>query len=462
MDIAPELLKKIQADFQSNFDKSKVISGLYAKVRDGTAAYSEANNFAIEVGRILADAYQNNLSSDILPDGRMYYNIAQRIINPTMYNNYQLITGVTSNVQRSLNEAAGLGIQPVTPQINQDRINGIINRVSEEEAFDNVAWILAEPVVNFSQSIVDDAIRENVKFHADAGLQPRIVRKLMGGCCEWCRAVAGTYTYPDVPKDVYRRHQRCRCTVDYHPGDGKVQNVHSKIWSKARIAEDTIEYMGQANIYETNIGGKKYAIKAYKNDNYDNVWCQTYSGQSQQMCEYLDKEINQSGRYGKVERIIVAKNQTLRGIAAYDHTTNALFISEELIDEVKFKQIVDTQFFAAQNLQDIVIHELGGHKVHWDAVYRYYEDNKLRFKDIETAKNEFESKLRKYIKEQRNNNFNYLLEKVSENAHTQFLYDNRLHETIADVKILIEKEQMQDVYLKGIVEEVLSYDGNAK
>lgn len=27
--------------------------------------------------------------------------------------------------------------------------------------------------------------------------------------------------YPDVPPDVYRRHERCRCTVLYDPADGK-------------------------------------------------------------------------------------------------------------------------------------------------------------------------------------------------------------------------------------------------
>ena len=58
-----------------------------------------------------------------------------------------------------------------------------------------------------------------------------MIEGLHGGCCEWCRALAGTYSYPDVPKDVYRRHQRCRCTVDYYPGNGKIQNVHSKQWN---------------------------------------------------------------------------------------------------------------------------------------------------------------------------------------------------------------------------------------
>lgn len=245
-DIAPSLLKGIQEDFQENFDKSKLIRQLYEKVRDGTATYKEANDFALEAGEILANAYKNNLSADVMPDGRMYYNIAQRILSPTLGNNYFLITEVTTQVQKALNDDANLGIKPVIPELNKNRIDGIINRVSDADNFDDIDWILYEPVKNFCQSIVDDAIRENAEFHAKAGLQPKIVRKLVGGCCEWCRALAGTYSYPDVPQDVYRRHQRCRCTVDYHPGVGKVQNVHSKQWHNVSESDkiETRKYIG--------------------------------------------------------------------------------------------------------------------------------------------------------------------------------------------------------------------------
>lgn len=229
--IAPELLKQIKSDFNELLDKNKSIAALYAKVRDGTATYAEANDFAIEVGQILASAFQNNLSSAVLPDGRLYYNMAKQIVEPMMENNYLLVTDVTDQVQQSLNQAAGIGIKPITPELNQDRINGILNKASSSEWYDDVAWVLGEPMVNFSQSIVDDSIRANAEFHAKTGLKPKIVRKVAGNCCDWCKNLAGTYLYPEnVPEDVYRRHQRCRCSVDYVPGDGKVQNVHTKQW----------------------------------------------------------------------------------------------------------------------------------------------------------------------------------------------------------------------------------------
>lgn len=230
-DVAPELLKKIREEFDGAVEKSGTLKNVEEKILNGTATYIEANQYAIEVGKILANVYKNNISADVLPDGKLYYNIADRIIRPTMRNNYDLISKVSMQVQKTLNDDAGIGINAIKPEINADRIEGIINRVSNAENYDDVSWILQEPIVNFSQSVVDSFIKENSEFHAKAGMEAKVVRKLAGGCCEWCSRLAGTYIYPDVPDDVYRRHQRCRCTVDYIPNKSKkAQNVWSKEW----------------------------------------------------------------------------------------------------------------------------------------------------------------------------------------------------------------------------------------
>ena len=239
-DIAPKLLKLIQDDFSSHFSENDNIARLYEKVRDGTATYLNVNDFALEVGDLLAKAYQRNISSSVLPDGKMYYNIGKRVVEPTMIHNYDLISDVAKQVQTSLNKAANIGIKAMIPKLNQDRIDGILNRLSSEDCYDDVAWMLDEPVKTFSQSIVDDFIHDNAEFQYNAGMQPKIVRKLAGGCCDWCREVSGTYKYPSVPKDVYRRHQRCRCTVDYDPGNGKIQNVYTKKW-QSKEERDKIE-----------------------------------------------------------------------------------------------------------------------------------------------------------------------------------------------------------------------------
>lgn len=228
-DIAPELLLKLQEEFKKKFNASKKIELLNKKLLKGNATHQESNQLAIELGTILSDVYKENIKSEILPEGRLFYNIAKRTVEPTIKQNYDLISNYSKDVQSALNKKAGLRIQGKPPDINQDRIEGIINRVSSEK-FEEVKWILDEPIKNFSQSIVDDTVKTNADFQYKLGLKPKIVRRETGSCCDWCKEVVGVYEYPKVPKDVYRRHRYCRCTVDYHPGDGKVQNVHTKKW----------------------------------------------------------------------------------------------------------------------------------------------------------------------------------------------------------------------------------------
>lgn len=236
-DIAPELLERIEKDFEQAFSGDSTIKALYRKTKNGTATYEDAQAFAVRTGELLAETFRNNLSSETLPDGRLYYNIASRILNSTLSNNHSLISGYAADVQYFANSKAGVGIKVQPAQLDQERIDGIVNIVSGKYRYDDIAYMLDEPVITFGQAVVDDSLKRNIDFQGKSGLSPRVVRRATGNPCPWCEAVAGSYTYPDVPHDVYRRHQRCRCIVEYEPGDGRRQNVHSKAWTDAAELE---------------------------------------------------------------------------------------------------------------------------------------------------------------------------------------------------------------------------------
>lgn len=250
IDVSPELLQKVRSTFEKEYRSNIRIKELYKKIQNGSATYVEADDFAVEVGSILANAFGNNLSSDVLPDGKMYYNIAKAVIEPMMINNYDLVSSVAQQVQTNMNKAAGVGIKAIVPKLNQDRVDGIINGISTADNFDSAKWRLGEPIVIFSQSIIIDSIRENAKFQYDAGLGPKIVRQSTGKCCDWCNQVVGSYEYPDVPKDVYKRHDYCRCKVDYVLTRYR-RNVHNNNKGKRRYVQD--EYGGYVKTKEARI-----------------------------------------------------------------------------------------------------------------------------------------------------------------------------------------------------------------
>ena len=219
-DIAPELLEKVRQSFEAE------TAVLKEEIAKGVKNYEEAYSYAIKVGEALSRSFGVNITPEVLPDGRMYYNIADKVVRPMLMAEYNLTSEAAVSAQRSVNKAAGIGIRPLEAEFDAEKAQGIIDRVSSQP-FDEVKWLLDEPVKSFSKNVVDQTLEKNVEFQGKSGLHPKIVRRASAGACKWCQAVAGTYEYPNVPKDVYRRHANCDCTVEYIDG-GKYQDVWSK------------------------------------------------------------------------------------------------------------------------------------------------------------------------------------------------------------------------------------------
>ena len=260
-DIVPDLLTKIQTEFEEARLDSEVLKSLLSKLQSKSAGYLDANEYAIELGEILSKVLRGSVSPSNLPDGKMYYNIAKRLLTETLGRNFELISGYAQQVQKNLNDEVKIGLKVQVPELNQDRIAGLVNRISSEAEFSQIAWILKEPIVNFSQSIIDDSIQKNAEFQKKVGLAPVIERHSTGHCCDWCQSLVGKYLYGKEPPRFYRRHQRCQCTIDYHPKNGKQQNSWSKKWSKE--SADVLERRKQQNI-DVRDNNRKVDIREYK------------------------------------------------------------------------------------------------------------------------------------------------------------------------------------------------------
>lgn len=244
-DIAPQLIESVTAEFRNAYENSDKIQRLLKAIQQGTATYEQAQQYAIEVSQLIGAAYAKHVSSAVLPDGKMYYNIASRLIPASLDENYTLVADYAKQVQQSLNKQAGLGLKAQEPPQNDDRVDGLVELAASGEQYDDVSDQLLRKFETYSQSIVDETIQTNVDFHGRSGLRPKIIRRTTGRCCDWCRALAGVHDYP-VNREVYRRHENCRCTVLYDPADGKRkrQDVYTKQWTDA-VDDDKLEVRKQ-------------------------------------------------------------------------------------------------------------------------------------------------------------------------------------------------------------------------
>lgn len=247
-DIVPELKKRIEKTYRGLIENDESLKRLAKKIHeDGT--WEDAQEYAGIIGSRRSMSFLESISSEDLPNGQMYYNIANRIIPPALKSDYDLISEVCMEVQEQVNEAARIGIKAQKADLNTDRIDGIVNRISSE-LFDDVKWLLDAPIENFMRSVVDDHIEKNADFHYRSGLKPVIKRTTDGKCCKWCSERAGTYPYkPDMDREVFRRHENCECLVAYYP-DAKskqYQDAHSKEWKN----EGSQEHQGVSSAAKT-------------------------------------------------------------------------------------------------------------------------------------------------------------------------------------------------------------------
>lgn len=232
-DIVPSLLETIQKQFDEEIKSNETIKAILKKQKQGAVDYTDSLSFAKELGVSLKKVMQENINEDMLPDGRMYYNIAQRLLEPMIKQNYDLVSRQCEVTQNLLNKKANLSLKAIVPEYDEEKTASIIDYISNVDKYSQREKSFLDSLETNAKSVVDDSVRENADFHYNAGLRPKIIRTTVGKTCKWCQAMAGVYDYSKVSNtgnDVFRRHANCDCTVVYDPGNGSktVQNVWDK------------------------------------------------------------------------------------------------------------------------------------------------------------------------------------------------------------------------------------------
>lgn len=161
-----------------------------------------------------------------------------------------------------------------------DRTTNYIDKLSNADNVDNVLWLFGAPLQNLADSVVDAKIRDNVEWQGKAGIPATVTRTAVGRTCEWCQEVAGSYTYPDVPADVWRRHERCNCIIKYTPaGGGRIDTLRGRRGEQYNpqkwYLEDSETLEGRKAFTGINTGAQQIATNdlaiKYGADNYAKI-----------------------------------------------------------------------------------------------------------------------------------------------------------------------------------------------
>lgn len=216
-DVSQDILNAIAKDFKKKYQSSKAVNKLILKIDKGTASHMDSYQFAQKVSDFLNYAIKKNMTGSTLPNGKLYYHIAEDVLTPLLKNNHALITNYAKDVQTMLNAKDDIPFKGRTAKCNADRIEGICSEYSRADLFENEKAELADSIENYSLSSVDDTIKENARFLNSLGYYEVVERKADNGACKWCRSLEGTYDYSsDMDNTIFKRHKRCKCTVWVH------------------------------------------------------------------------------------------------------------------------------------------------------------------------------------------------------------------------------------------------------
>ena len=179
------------------------------RARDRVLTSREVQDAAGEAGEILAQALTDTLSS-LAGDGKVTLEQALSLVPPSLRRNHSFL----SSLIRRLDKPDGL--KTSVPPFDAERAKNLAKRAASYERFADHTLDFSELVENNSRAVVDDAERETAETRYRMGLSPRIRRRQVGGCCEWCAEVEGEFAYdPEtMDKRVFRRHRGCDCLIE--------------------------------------------------------------------------------------------------------------------------------------------------------------------------------------------------------------------------------------------------------
>lgn len=198
-----------------DFSKDTRVQRLLNKAATGRATYMDVWEYADLIGEMAAKVGQA-AAADLLAMTDAYPAVME-FLEEYCHNPVSMYT---QEVQAILNQRNGVNLKAVGSEFDKNRASGIAHNVAHAETEEEIRQMMGPSLQNFTENTVSNTLADNCKLQSEFGLRPKVERIADPRCCEWCSEVAGSYYYDELPEEseIWRRHDRCRCTIQYSTG----------------------------------------------------------------------------------------------------------------------------------------------------------------------------------------------------------------------------------------------------
>lgn len=130
-DIVPELQEQILSTFNKRESIDIVSKSFWKKVEKETAAPEDASAYARRLGEIASDVLEKSITEDVLPDGNMYWNIAERIIVPLLKEVHNRVNEAAEAAQKIQDRKTGIGLNSVVSEWPEKRVYALVQKIAD-------------------------------------------------------------------------------------------------------------------------------------------------------------------------------------------------------------------------------------------------------------------------------------------------------------------------------------------
>lgn len=135
-DIAPKLYEKVHKSFIAKTKRSIDVRSFNVKLSEGQAKPEDVSLYARTLGECASEALIESIKQDELPDGKLYWNIAERTIKPLFEEVHKMVNDAAGEIQKKQDEERNIHLNPVRAEFPEERIRALLNGLMQalEEA----------------------------------------------------------------------------------------------------------------------------------------------------------------------------------------------------------------------------------------------------------------------------------------------------------------------------------------
>lgn len=129
-DIAPKLQEQILTEFKRRTAMNFKIKAFNKKLEQKKATQKDAYIYTVELGKIASSVLKEILTEDNLPNGTMFWNIAERTVKPLLEEVHKRVNEAASDVQKLEDSKQKIGLIPVNGEWPEKRVHALIQKMS--------------------------------------------------------------------------------------------------------------------------------------------------------------------------------------------------------------------------------------------------------------------------------------------------------------------------------------------